>query len=1133
MRKKILYLFFLILSLSLVLLSLASCDDDSPKNVKYETVTIDNDSYFLFNGHYYKYFENALEFENAEYECEKIGGHLVTITSEQEDAFICSIIDQRIWLGGTDKEEEGTFVWITGEEMPYTDWAANEPNNDNNEDYMEMYYMEGNYGKWNDVYKLPLNYVCEWDTKEDIGKEKYIYTKSIKDADDLKAIAGTDAFCIVENDIDLEGAVWTPIEFSGTLDGDGYTISGFVLNDNSDNLGFFSTLNGNISNTNFSDVFINAKSTKSNFGIIAGTNNGNIVNCSVYGTVVSSGAKNVGGLVGNNASAGVIENCTNYASVTAGDYVGGIAGISAGKLLSCFNEGAINGGSYVGGICGDVSGTAETVENNADISATGNRVGGVFGNATGKSKNRKNSGNVISNGDYVGGLVGYSNAGSSGNDNTGAVTGKYYVGGFYGYTENDITGHINNSTVTGKAYIGGIAGKTTGVLKDCENHGEIISTGTIIEDNVSRSYLGGLAGYSGGAVNCKNDVDITGVGTRVGGLSGYLTGDITDSQNDGTITGMNGVGGLGGDVGGAISNSTNNGQVIGDLYVGGLAGYMYGSRVDYCINNGIIRGGDCTGGLIGYVYNAIEVSESENKVDVNGNFWTGGYIGYLRTSGTIRGAVNNDSVTGKAVVGGIVGYGYKTDLFNCENYGIVVSTGALIEENVAYSYIGGLAGRCSAIKNCKNAVSIIGIGERVGGLAGYADGTITESENDGDIIGKNQTGGLIGYLSGNIAESKNHGAVSGENYTGGLVGYFSGSRIDNSLNDGGVTGGDYTGGLAGCSYNDIEVTSSSNNVNVSGENYTGGYIGYARAVAKIRNAVNKNAVVGKAYVGGIVGKGGDLYYCENHGPVTSTAAIIENDKAYSYAGGLAGSCSSVNNGKNTFDVVGVGRRVGGLAGYVQALSESVNSGNVIGKDYAGGLAGYINGGNVTECVNNGSVTGENFVGGVSGYFYAHKIISFVNTGKINGSNYVGSFVGYSYFTLEIIESENSGNITASGERVGSLIGEVRTDTNIRSTKNSGKVNDGYKAFIGYYAGTIKGLPYITETTLETANATDVFTVELLNIEAYDWISKNPLNINLEIVSGNQEPGATVILSAAITDEYANTDIRYYEIIISD
>src|SRR5262249_23259674 len=50
--------------------------------------------------------------------------------------------------GLTDAAMEGTFVWVSGEPVTYTNWNPGEPNNSGgNENYTEML---GSNGQWND-----------------------------------------------------------------------------------------------------------------------------------------------------------------------------------------------------------------------------------------------------------------------------------------------------------------------------------------------------------------------------------------------------------------------------------------------------------------------------------------------------------------------------------------------------------------------------------------------------------------------------------------------------------------------------------------------------------------------------------------------------------------------------------------------------------------------------------------------------------------------------------------------------------------------------------------------------------------------------------------------------------------------
>ena len=93
--------------------------------------------------------------------CEALGGHLATSTNAEKNAFLVSLIgNNTVWLGGSDEETEGTWKWISGEEWNYTNWNSGEPNNSNNEDYVELQSSGG----WNDNKATTSHdYVCEWD----------------------------------------------------------------------------------------------------------------------------------------------------------------------------------------------------------------------------------------------------------------------------------------------------------------------------------------------------------------------------------------------------------------------------------------------------------------------------------------------------------------------------------------------------------------------------------------------------------------------------------------------------------------------------------------------------------------------------------------------------------------------------------------------------------------------------------------------------------------------------------------------------------------------------------------------------------------------------------------------------------
>jgi C1A family cysteine protease len=118
------------------------------------------------NGHWYQRFDNTMTWHEAKSHCENIGGHLATITSLDENLFVYKLFSggwNRAWLGATDEQTEGIWEWVTGEPWGFTNWAPGEPNNLDNENYLEMYgWAEG---RWNDVYNSGEHdfTICEWD----------------------------------------------------------------------------------------------------------------------------------------------------------------------------------------------------------------------------------------------------------------------------------------------------------------------------------------------------------------------------------------------------------------------------------------------------------------------------------------------------------------------------------------------------------------------------------------------------------------------------------------------------------------------------------------------------------------------------------------------------------------------------------------------------------------------------------------------------------------------------------------------------------------------------------------------------------------------------------------------------------
>jgi len=132
-----------------------------------------------WNGHDYQIFDERMSWKAAKAYCENLGGHLLTITSQEEQDFINVFMRQLggknyYYLGATDEEIEGEWKWVTGEPFEY----INEPSyfdNSGNEDFLQIYNFRPGVanrrlGQWNDMKEDDPLYdhgiICEWGVDE-------------------------------------------------------------------------------------------------------------------------------------------------------------------------------------------------------------------------------------------------------------------------------------------------------------------------------------------------------------------------------------------------------------------------------------------------------------------------------------------------------------------------------------------------------------------------------------------------------------------------------------------------------------------------------------------------------------------------------------------------------------------------------------------------------------------------------------------------------------------------------------------------------------------------------------------------------------------------------------------------------
>lgn len=174
-----------------------------------------------------------------------------------------------------------------------------------------------------------------------------------------------DKHFVVKNDFAVTYSNWKPIGshaaggyFTGSLNGDGYTISGLEAEYVTSNatvtpsratnayIGLFASNQGVIENLKMTNVYIRGNHT---VGAIAGINNpvGKIVNCSVTGRVVNGHplaglnyGGNAGGITGENS--GLVEGCYSGAEATGYTHTGSLVGKNFGTIRTSYSSGGVN-----------------------------------------------------------------------------------------------------------------------------------------------------------------------------------------------------------------------------------------------------------------------------------------------------------------------------------------------------------------------------------------------------------------------------------------------------------------------------------------------------------------------------------------------------------------------------------------------------------------------------------------------------------------------------------------------------------------------------------------------------------------------------------------------------------------------
>jgi DNA-binding MarR family transcriptional regulator len=361
--------------------------------------------------------------------------------------------------------------------------------------------------------------------------------------------------------------------FNGGFNGRGHTITGLFINrSRSYHVGLFSTAGsssiGLWTISNVSLVSANITGEDSVGGLVGGID-GNISNCSVFGTVTGKSA--VGGLAGVSShlisddgvhiigqSPSIIMNCRTGGFVNGRTCSGGIVGLNYGVLVNCSSLARLVQAEafQAGGIAGENSnGTI------MDCLSTGMvigelYVGGLVGSNSGEILNCRSSSPVWGMAS-VGGFVGWNGAESRGDQETianCASTGPVYllpggydlnatgvhwdIGGFVGLNLGRITRSYSTGLVTGDIKSGGFAGQNMdwdlnfpqeALISECYCQCTVNGTDTV----------GGFVGNNTGILRDVYSAGAVEPGIKNGGFAALNTGVVESSYWDNETAGVN------------------------------------------------------------------------------------------------------------------------------------------------------------------------------------------------------------------------------------------------------------------------------------------------------------------------------------------------------------------------------------------------------------------------------------------------------------------------------------------------------------------------------------------------------------------------------------------------------------------
>jgi hypothetical protein len=122
-----------------------------------------------FGGHGYYRSTDSYRWPVANNIAMSTGGHLTTLTSADENAFVTSSVSSYgyfSWIGLMRNSVQSNFAWVTGEPLSYTNWGPADPNNfgGSAQNLVEPYvHITEVTGKWHDLLDVSIPFLAEFE----------------------------------------------------------------------------------------------------------------------------------------------------------------------------------------------------------------------------------------------------------------------------------------------------------------------------------------------------------------------------------------------------------------------------------------------------------------------------------------------------------------------------------------------------------------------------------------------------------------------------------------------------------------------------------------------------------------------------------------------------------------------------------------------------------------------------------------------------------------------------------------------------------------------------------------------------------------------------------------------------------